>query len=1041
MQGSENDFWKLREIVLKKIVSYNYQRINLTILQEGVKERGNLMKRIRKVFAALLVFAMVLLLFPASARAESNENTDTKTDGIVVTKTAALTDDGTYTIDISAYATGTTTTTTTTEKSGVPLDIVLVLDQSGSMYSSKYVQPLKNAVTSFVNNISANAKEYNVEHRIAMVGFASNKDDGKSENGTVSTGSSNKNWINTGLFINGKLKNYGGNSNSTALTAQDYKDALVSVNTNGSVTTSVTTAILNISGSGATRTSYGIEMANGVFENNPIEEGSNRQRIVVVFTDGKPGQSGYDNSEAGIAVNNAYTTKNAYNAKVYTIGLYSNAGNNVTNFMNYLSSNYPNARRNTSSWSVGEQADSKYYMTTSNSAELDKIFTNISKDVTESSSSTSVTLDSNAVLKDIMANGLKMTDNSDVAVTTVAGTINSDGVLVEGENTAAADSLKTDKSADMTTATVTGFGYSQKYIADGHPGEVLKVQITGVIPSDESVTNAQITTNDAASGIYGVEDGTEKLAVALPQPTTILTSKAYVLDYAKEFTMNSSDWKQTASTLYGSFAKANADSQYGSLNGLNYTPKTTKWDGYDTYYAFGKSADEAVTSASANTNGNLWSKVSVIPANNVYYEDDFVSNENSGTVGIEYIGSWTTDGTASGNKENADGDVQGWESSLADDNKYSDGSAHAADASSQETGKTATASFTFTGTGVDIYSRTNDTTGTIYVTVKSTKDGKTTTKRSTVDNKANSGDYYQIPTYTFSGDYGTYEVTVRVTSGAASEGRTVYYLDGIRVYNPINPNGEDATVQGAYGADEISASFTEVRNILQSGAYFVDENENGESTVMNYSDAGVSELAPNHEVYLDKNQSVVIDVSQKNGSAYYIGLKSPTGAAASAAFSDGANAADASIGHTTDLYYKVTPNNGTIVIKNTGDSLLSVTKLRIAGIDGAAETNDTAASSMTAETAQNAAVAFNAAPRAVYQSAGTTDEELTAAETPEVTENESLDNGETAAGETGEVIIENPDVTEEQTAETSSTVSSGWVQNLFSSIRSIFGHR
>ena len=141
------------------------------------------------------------------------------------------------------------------------------------------------------------------------------------------------------------------------MTASDYQNALVSVNTadeegNVSVTGSITTAIDSLASSGATRTSYGMEMANQVFANNSIE-GTERQRIVVVFTDGKPGFSSYESDEANRAVKEAYDTKQTYGAKVYTIGLYSQTNNNdVNNFMNYLSSNYPEAQGTSdNSWS------------------------------------------------------------------------------------------------------------------------------------------------------------------------------------------------------------------------------------------------------------------------------------------------------------------------------------------------------------------------------------------------------------------------------------------------------------------------------------------------------------------------------------------------------------------------------------------------------------------------------------------------------------------------------------------------------------------
>ena len=72
-------------------------------------------------------------------------------------------------------------------------------------------------------------------------------------------------------------------------------------------------------------------------------------------------------TEASSAVSKSYDTKQTYGATVYTVGLYSNAGTNVTNFMNYLSSNYPSAR---SMNNAGTKASSKYYMTTSNSKRI-----------------------------------------------------------------------------------------------------------------------------------------------------------------------------------------------------------------------------------------------------------------------------------------------------------------------------------------------------------------------------------------------------------------------------------------------------------------------------------------------------------------------------------------------------------------------------------------------------------------------------------------------------------------------------------------------
>ena len=299
-----------------------------------------------RLLSALLALACVLTLLPGVAvAAETMTMLKKEESSMVLEKGAVLEDDGTYTIQLSAYATG--TTTTVTEKSGTPLDIVLVIDQSGSMaYNDKgnstkqetdrRMYKLKQAVTSFVNNISANAKEYQVEHRVAIAGYAANSRSGQSSgiSGIGYNGSSTY-WVNTGLYVNGEFKNYQSRESSRweDLTASDYQNALVPVNdSNGNVTASITTAIGLLKASGGTYTEYGLKMAQNVFANNPIEAGSNRKRIVVLFTDGET------NSDIDDVLTEANTLKgNTYNATVYSVGF----GSSVDQaFLSHVSSNY-----------------------------------------------------------------------------------------------------------------------------------------------------------------------------------------------------------------------------------------------------------------------------------------------------------------------------------------------------------------------------------------------------------------------------------------------------------------------------------------------------------------------------------------------------------------------------------------------------------------------------------------------------------------------------------------------------------------------------
>lgn len=977
-----------------------------------------------RLLAALMALACVLTLLPGAAMAAGDDG-----GKMVVNKTATLEDDGTYTINLSAYATGRTTTETI--KTGKPLDIVLVLDQSGSMadsitsysyqprenrsysynsyggktnyyyldtdgnyypvkrdsewhfdwfdsYTTYYLyytkngqnyylsgtgvttqrptnvrdssatiwtgvlyqrsststsklNALKTAVTNFVNSVSANAKEYNVEHRIAMVGFASE-------------GTDNSAWKNTGLFVGGYLKKYANSEweTNSQLSSQDYKDALVVVNdVDGDIAGSISRAIGNLDAEGATRTSYGLEMAQKVFENNKDSE---RQRVVVLFTDGEPGKSGYENSEANSALSKAYVLKNENKATVYSVGLYdSDPENNTVSFMNYTSSNYPFAQSMTY---PGSKFDDKYYMTASDADELNEIFTYIIDDSTESS--TTVTLDAKSVLRDILNDGFVLPAGYDaqenITVATQSVELGAEGNIVWGEVEENPSDIAVTADEETRTIEVTGFDYSKRYIAEEHPGDVLLVTIRGVEATDAAITNAEISTNNAASGIYKNTDDEEPF-VRFPEPKTILKSKTYVLDYGKPVNLNAQDWGiGSISTLNGDGMHRfyspvwNLTEDHGKVSatqsGLTYTPTTMNWDGYDNLYVFGKQIAEDGAE-------NQWSRVTVMPANSVYYEDTFVTDSNTGKVGIEYTGDWEQVGTSGGNTQTVDdGQPYGWEESY-DDITFSDGCAHCVTASD---GEVAQASFTFTGTGVDVYSKTDMTTGTVYAVLEPQfKSENAKVQRLIVDNLAESNGetgYYQIPTVSFQDlTYGEYKVTIMVTT--AAEGRSTYYLDGVRVYNPIQGLEEDQLVQDAYGADhELNAVFQEVRDILVTQANLPegDELPNNSVVFIDQVDGEIGgetsvvgtyvEYGPKNEVYLGPGQSIAFQVATGSNLHYYLGLKGPAGATQAEA-TNGTGKMEIEICGSCDMYYEVTPSaDGIVMVKNTGKNLLSITKLR-----------------------------------------------------------------------------------------------------------------
>lgn len=933
---------------------------------------------IKKSISFVSAAAMALTMVAMPVGSSSSYAEETK-DPVHVNKTAELQSDGTYKLTLESWAEGSATTTTT--KSGTPFDIVLVLDQSGSMKGTKLTN-LKSAVTTFVNNVEKNAKEYNVDHRIAIAGYASDNDDGS--NGTsngysISSGSSTKYWVNTGLFVGGKLKNYGNSKNNTntSLTAKDYQDALVNVydKTNDKVTNSITTAINNIAASGSTRTQYGMEMANQIFANNSIE-GTKRKRLVVVFTDGEPGYSLYENDEAASAIMKSNTTKNTYKATVYTVGCYTSnrPSNYVTNFMKYLSSNYPDANAEQkydwdgSYWDIvpGNSASDKYYQTTSNASGLEKIFDNISKDIT--TGKTDATLSDKSIVRDIISNKFELPDNftkGNVKVYTSAYQTNN-GWADPIEMTDA----KVTINKDAKTIDVSGFAYNQEFTRekkiDGKEGYGKKLI---VVISNVTATEAgmQMDTNTDSSAIYNPdESGDLALVKAFPQPKVDIDSTSYVLDYGKTVTTAASDYGVSAVTKANtgkpSPYNVKLQGKYGTFaingNDLNYTPGKINWDGIDTGYVFGQKASSTSSNAEYK-----WEEVNFMPASSVYYEDDFAQTTNSedSNVKIIWTGEWKERGDSKNNNQSSANIQYGWDNIYDNETGYSNGSVHAAYT------KGATATFTFTGTGVDIYSRTDGVVGKVYAKLTgSSKANKDTTinKGLNVNNKSDSGTYYQIPTLSFDNlEYGTYTVKLTVLGNSTSEnkedGTAAYYLDGIRVYNPLGKVNDLNTTEGkAYDqAGELNAKYIKVRDILidaktfqgkdtfdtikddVSGTVFIDRIENDKGTTTDKIGT-FEDLGPKNEVYLKKGQGIVFNVKDYDSNAnLFIGLKAMSGTATTVQVTNGTGRTIKNINSANDLYYTITPDkNGNVVIKNTGDGLLSITKVRITTKSSSANT-------------------------------------------------------------------------------------------------------
>lgn len=367
---------------------------------------------------------------------------------------------------------------------------------------------LKNAATTFANAVAAkaagedgdiNAPADNVNHRIAVVGFAS----GQRYNGT------NYNYNNTEVFVGSNQYRYG-----TAAQGQ-YGNAFQNMNTSTGVG-NVSASIEALSADGGTLTNLGLEMGNGIFGANPIAEGEKRNRVVIVFSDGVPGWSGYDSDTANSAITQAGTAKNTYGATVYTIGIFpgadaTSAGNQNGNetekanwFMQRVSSNtqYPQSP--------------SYYLSAADAGTLNSIFQQISNQIETGGSET--TLGSETVVKDIISPYFTLpagTTASGIRIDTYACT-GKDGNTYTWSGTSGGPGGAT-ATVDGDQVSVTGFDFSENWCgtetdAQGNStvrGNKLVISFE-VSPKSGFLGGNEVITN-ASAGIY--ENGSAQTPV------------------------------------------------------------------------------------------------------------------------------------------------------------------------------------------------------------------------------------------------------------------------------------------------------------------------------------------------------------------------------------------------------------------------------------------------------------------------------------------------------------------------------------------------
>lgn len=322
----------------------------------------------------------------------------------------------------------------------------------------------------------------------------------------------------------------------------------------------------------------------------------------------------------------------------------------------------------------------------------------------------------------------------------------------------------------------------------------------------------------------------------------------------------------------------------------------------------------------------------IIPASTMYYEEDFVTPTNAGATDN---GAWTLDGTRKSAEQTlselGSRDRYGFDSAYENGLTYSMGSAWKTTVNGTTYSKNngwPTITFTFKGTGFDIISLTDNTSGTIIVEVKNS--AGYAVKTMLVNNYYSQADgLYQIPVIKAENlSYDEYTVTIIVAYSKLfdtnNRGSYTFCLDAVRVYNTL---GTGSDVDAVYANDgEAAPTFTEIRDITSAADFdvnaqgvFVDGDPNAKYDTY-------QRLGPNHEIYLARGQAIAFNVSLKDGQHLFIGAKSPNGGAVMN-INDGAKTV--AINTATDMYYEITPKDGRVIILNTGDNILSLTTIKI----------------------------------------------------------------------------------------------------------------
>lgn len=382
-----------------------------------------------------------------------------------------------------------------------------------------------------------------------------------------------------------------------------------------------------------------------------------------------------------------------------------------------------------------------------------------------------------------------------------------------------------------------------------------------------------------------------------------------------------------------------------------------------------------------------YAKVTVIPATSIYFEDTFFDYADSSVTknGTTYNYNWQNLGTSVGevfqstdrpgsfNFYDDDNNVYGYDPMSDSQVSYSGGTVHYVEVDQNAGTSAPTATFTFTGTGFDLFSVTDSKTGTVTATIYSgTAVDSSKRVMGVMSNTyfgygydsendsyfaTDNGALLQVPVVrTRDLSYGTYTVVIQhrynKAFDAAGTGVSGVYVDSVRIYDPMGD--DNATANDAYLADgEYAPQYLEIRDTLvasnKDGSFTVTDLGLGKSVFLDGGKTSMDDFAnlgPKNEVYLQNGNSIAFHIVTDRAylpSTVQLGMKltGKNGSLATVNLTNGVYYKNITLDSTTERYYNieavvdwVQQTDGTyktsepIVVTNMSDAIISLTSVK-----------------------------------------------------------------------------------------------------------------